>query len=60
LAQNDIKVLLSGGMESFYHTFYIVERKRRIKSKRFDENGAVIEENKNTSEEPPAKLNKKN
>lgn len=60
LAQNDIQVLLSGGMESFYHTFYIVERKRRIKSKRFDENGTVIEENKNTSEEPPAKLNKKN
>ena len=43
LVQNDIPVLLVGGVESFSHTFFIVEKRRKISKKKFDENGNVIE-----------------
>lgn len=46
LVQNDILVQLAGGIESFYHTFFITERKRKVRTKRFDANGVLLDENK--------------
>lgn len=43
LTQNDIPVKLSEGMESFYHTFFIIEKKRRVINKKFGPDGKVIE-----------------
>lgn len=48
LLQNDIAVELTEGIESFYHTFFIVEKKRKVTKKKFDANGNIIE----NSDEP--------
>ncbi len=42
LAQNDIPIELGNGMESYYHTFFIIEKKRRVKNKKFGPDGSVI------------------
>lgn len=41
LAQNDIPLEFSDGMESYYHTFYIIEKKRKVKNKKFNADGTV-------------------
>jgi hypothetical protein len=43
LAENDIDVELTSGMESYYHTFFIIEKKRKVKNKKFGADGSVIE-----------------
>lgn len=47
LAQNDILVQLQGGMETFYQTFFISEKKRRVKTKKFNASGNLIEDTGN-------------
>ena len=42
LAQNDIPLEFSDGMESYYHTFYIIEKKRRVTNKKFNADGTVV------------------
>jgi len=44
LAQNDIVVQLQGDMDTFYHSFYISEKKRKVKSKKFDASGNLIDD----------------
>lgn len=44
LTQNDIPVELSDGVESYYHTFYIIEKKRKVVNKKFGPDGNVISE----------------
>jgi hypothetical protein len=48
LSQNDVPVQLYSGMESFYHSFYIVERKRKVKTKKFGADGTVIQDSQKT------------
>ncbi len=43
LAENDIDILLTNGMESYYHTFFIMEKKRKVKNKKFGADGSVTE-----------------
>lgn len=43
LAENDIELDLVDGMESYYHTFFIIEKKRRVKKKKFGADGSVTE-----------------
>lgn len=43
LAQNDIAIELQDGMESYYHTFFIIEKKRKVINKKFGPDGKVIE-----------------
>jgi hypothetical protein len=49
LLQNDIPVELTDGIESYYHTFFIVEKKRKVVKKKFDANGNAIDANDNAS-----------
>lgn len=42
LAQNDIPLEFADGMESYYHTFYIIEKKRKVKNKKFNADGTVV------------------
>jgi hypothetical protein len=42
LTQNDIPLELTDGMYSYYHTFFIIEKKRIVKTKKFDANGKLI------------------
>jgi len=44
LAQNNIKITLKEGMESLYTSFYIIERRRKISTKKFDSKGQEIKE----------------
>ena len=41
LAENDIKLDLTSGVESYYHNFLIIEKKRRVKKKIFNADGSV-------------------
>jgi hypothetical protein len=41
LAENDIKLDLTSGIESYYHNFLIIEKKRRVKKKIFNADGSV-------------------
>ena len=41
LAENDIKLDLTSGIESYYHNFLIIEKKRRVKKKIFNADGTV-------------------
>jgi hypothetical protein len=41
LSQNDVPLEFSDGMESYYHTFYIIEKKRKVKNKKFNADGSV-------------------
>ncbi len=41
LAENDIDLDLSTGIESYYHNFMIIERKRKVKRKIFGPDGKV-------------------
>ncbi len=41
LAENDIKLDLISGIESYYHNFLIIERKRKVKKKIFNADGTV-------------------
>nr|MBA3707165.1 hypothetical protein [Bacteroidota bacterium] len=43
LVQNDIPIELFEGMESFYHTFFIIEKKRKVTNKKFGPDGKLIE-----------------
>jgi hypothetical protein len=43
LAENDIDIVLTNGMESYYHTFFIMEKKRKVKNKKFGADGSVTE-----------------
>lgn len=43
LTQNDIPLELLDGMESYYHTFFIIEKKRKVVNKKFGPDGKVIE-----------------
>ena len=49
LAQNDIEIELTDGMESFYHTFFILEKKRKVINKKFGPDGKVIETEEESS-----------
>ena len=42
LAQNDIPLEFIDGVESYYHTFYIIEKKRKVKNKKFNADGTVV------------------
>lgn len=44
LLQNDIEVKLDKGIENLFISFYIAENQRKIKRKRFDANGNLIED----------------
>lgn len=41
LAENDIPLEFTEGIESYYHTFFIIEKKRRVKNKKFNADGTV-------------------
>ncbi len=41
LAENDISLDLSAGIESYYHNFLIIEKKRKVKRKIFGPDGKV-------------------
>jgi hypothetical protein len=42
LAQNNIPLELEEGMESYYQAFFIIEKRRKIKKKKFNEKGEVV------------------
>lgn len=41
LADNDIPLEFTEGIESYYHTFFIIEKKRKVKNKKFNADGTV-------------------
>jgi hypothetical protein len=41
LAENDIELHLSSGIESYYHHFLIIEKKRKVKKKIFGPDGKI-------------------
>ena len=43
LGQNNIPLELEEGMDSFYQSFFIIEKKRTVRKKRFNGNGEQIE-----------------
>lgn len=45
LAENDVVLHLISGMESYYHTFFVTERKRKVKTKKFGADGQMIPDN---------------
>ena len=47
LAENDIELDLSDGIESYYHTFYILQKRRKVKAKKFSSEGTEISSNNN-------------
>ena len=47
LAENDIELDLSDGVESYYHTFYILQKRRKVKAKKFSSEGTEISSNNN-------------
>lgn len=51
LAENDISLDLSAGIESYYHNFLIIEKKRKVKRKIFGPDGKVtyVEEDAGSS-----------
>jgi hypothetical protein len=51
LAENDISLVLSAGIESYYHNFLIIEKKRKVKRKIFGPDGKVtyVEEDAGSS-----------
>ncbi|MCC7051582.1 MAG: hypothetical protein IT239_07385, partial [Bacteroidia bacterium] len=44
LLRNDYMVDLKDGIDGIFHTFYIVERKRKLTKKKFGADGKIIEE----------------
>jgi len=44
LVQNNYKVDLTGQVDNLFITFHILEKKRKVKIKRFDDNGEEIDE----------------
>lgn len=44
LAENDVALQLVSGIENYYHTFFITERVRKVKTKKFGADGQVIQE----------------
>lgn len=51
LAENDISLDLRSGIESYYHNFLIIEKKRKVKKKIFNADGTVsyVEESAGSS-----------
>jgi len=47
LAENDIELDLSDGIESYYHTFYILQKRRKVIAKKFSSEGTEISSNNN-------------
>lgn len=45
VAQNNVNVNLMDGMDNFYYTFFIIENKRKVVKKKFNQNGELISEN---------------
>jgi len=46
VAQNNINISLNDASDNFYYSFFIVEKKRKVIKKRFNEKGELIEEPK--------------
>jgi hypothetical protein len=42
IAQNNIPVELEEGIESYYQAFFIIEKRRRVKKKKFNEKGELV------------------
>ena len=42
LAQNNIPIELEEGMESYYQAFFVIEKRRRVRKKKFNEKGEVV------------------
>jgi len=42
IAQNNIPLELEEGIESYYQAFFIIEKRRRVKKKKFNEKGELV------------------
>jgi hypothetical protein len=42
IAQNNIPIELEEGLESFYQAFFIIEKRRKVKKKKFNDKGELI------------------
>lgn len=54
VAQNNINIQLNDGSDNFYYSFFIVEKRRKIIKKRFNEKGELIDESKTETTPAPA------
>ena len=42
IAQNNIPIELEEGLESFYQAFFIIEKRRKVRKKKFNEKGELV------------------
>lgn len=63
IAQNNIPIELEDGLETYYQSFFIIEKRRRVKKKKFNDKGELItveevtNETKSTNNRKPTNKN---